>query len=81
MNNDNKNSKNKDGIEEIRAKSEVLNDNKYNVEIAQDFSIPNVSSHIIDVNQPIIGYTAGLITRDLVSQGEKIAAEKYKNKK
>lgn len=61
-------------------KIEILNDDKYNVEIAQDITIPTISSNPIDVKDTITGYTAGLITRDLVSKGEEIIKNRYKKK-
>ena len=55
----------------------VVNDDSYQVEIAKDVSIPIVETELIDV--PSI--TAGLITRDLVSRGEKILEKRYKDEK
>ncbi len=59
--------------------SEVINDDKYNVEVAKDFTIPIIPSNVIDVNQPINGYTAGFMTRELIKIGENIVKEQQKN--
>lgn len=60
---------------------EIINDDKYNVEIANDFTIPTIKSDEVNVDEPITGYTAGLITRDLVSMGEEMLANQDHNKK
>ncbi len=71
---------NNDYIKDLRERSEIVNHDKFNVEVAKDFSIPDVTIDTVDSKQPVTGYTAGLITRDLVSMGEKMM-EKEKNPK
>ncbi len=62
-------------------KSEIINDEKYSVEVAKDFTIQSIPNQLIDVDKEITGYTAGLITRDLVSRGEEIVKDKNNKQK
>ncbi len=62
---------NNDYVKDIEDKKEVINDKDYHVEVAEDFTIPELPSDIID-NNLATGYTAGIITHDLVERGERI---------
>jgi len=72
---------NHEAIKDFHANGDIVNEDKFNVEVAKDFTVPIIASQLINAYQPLTGYTAGLITRDLVTKGEEMAVNKYNNEK
>ncbi|MDF2699459.1 MAG: hypothetical protein K0Q49_1015 [Haloplasmataceae bacterium] len=66
----------------IDREKNIVNEDKYNVELGKDFTINAIPENLVEQHKDITGYTAGLITRDLVTMGEQmISNNKKENKK
>ena len=64
----------------IDKEKNIINQEKYQVELGNDVTIPVVGQNLVEQHKDITGYTAGLITKDLVAMGEQMMMNKNKNK-
>ncbi|HEY8364125.1 MAG TPA: hypothetical protein VIK84_01020 [Haloplasmataceae bacterium] len=55
---------------------EIINDEKYHVEIANDFTIPMITNQLIEVNRQFTGLTTGFIPREFDTTDEPIKESK-----